>query len=121
MARSGKKQPLLLWCSAQSDGRDKRFIQIGNSLFLSKEFQALSCGARYLYFCMIDEAGGKKIFELPKKEFTKYGLSATSTRRNIKELVGAGFIKYQSGLTTRENNIYEFTTDWKRNTEYNFI
>ena len=46
----------------------KRFIQVGNSLLLSKQFHALSTGSRFLYFCMAMESGGRKNFILPQKD-----------------------------------------------------
>ena len=46
--------------SANVDNKEKRFIQVGNSLLLSKQFHALSTGSRFLYFCMAMESGGRK-------------------------------------------------------------
>lgn len=50
------------------DNKEKRFIQVGNSLLLSKQFHALSTGSRFLYFCMAMESGGRKNFILPQKD-----------------------------------------------------
>lgn len=36
--------------SAKVDNKEKRFIRVGNSLLLSKQFHALSTGSRFLYF-----------------------------------------------------------------------
>ena len=54
--------------SAKVDNKEKRFIQVGNSLLLSKKFHALSTGSRFLYFCMAMESGGRKNFILPQKD-----------------------------------------------------
>ena len=54
--------------SAKVDNKEKRFIQVGNSLLLSKQFHALSTGSRFLYFCMAMESGGRKNFILPQKD-----------------------------------------------------
>mgnify|MGYP006939728924 CR=1 FL=1 len=48
---------LLPHLSAKVDNKEKRFIQVGNSLLLSKQFHALSTGGRFLYFCMAMESG----------------------------------------------------------------
>ena len=53
------------WMSAKADNKEKRFIQVGNSLLLSKEFQKLGVGARCLYMCMAMESAGKRGFEFP--------------------------------------------------------
>ena len=57
--------------SAKVDNKEKRFIQVGNSLLLSKQFHALSTGSRFLYFCMAMESGGRKNFILPQKDAKK--------------------------------------------------
>ena len=54
--------------SANVDNKEKRFIQVGNSLLLSKQFHALSTGSRFLYFCMAMESGGRKNLILPQKD-----------------------------------------------------
>lgn len=54
--------------SAKVDNKGKRFIQVGNSLLLSKQFHAFSTGSRFLYFCMAMESGGRKNFILPQKD-----------------------------------------------------
>ncbi len=54
--------------SANVDNKEKRFIQVGNSLLLSKQFHALSTGSRFLYLCMAMESGGRKDFILPQKD-----------------------------------------------------
>ena len=54
--------------SSKVDNKEKRFIQVENSLLLSKQFHALSTGSRFLYFCMAMESGGRKNFILPQKD-----------------------------------------------------
>ena len=54
--------------SAKVDNKEKRFIQVGNSQLLSKQFHALSTGSRFLYFCMAMESGGRKNLILPQKD-----------------------------------------------------
>lgn len=76
--------------SSKTNGR---FIQVGNSLLMNKHFQALSTGAKYLYFCMAMEAGAKNNFAFSKGVAArKYGIASTSFERHRKELENAGFI-----------------------------
>lgn len=76
--------------SAKVDNKGKRFIQVGNSQLLSKQFYALSTGSRFLYFCMAMESGGRKNFILPQKDAKKYGIAPPvcgSTSTSWKPLV----------------------------------
>lgn len=111
---SNKKKALLPWLSAKADGKDGRFIQIGNSLLLSKRFQELSTGARYLYFCMAMESGGHSEFNFPLKVAKKYGIASTSLRRYISELEEGGYITVQSNKNLRIANDYRFSVAWKK-------
>ena len=89
-------------------------MQIGNSLLLSEQMKRLGNGARFLYFCMAMDAGGKREFMFPAKSAKKYGIPQTSFDRFKAELISAGFIRLkEGGWTTREPNIYEFCLDWK--------
>lgn len=111
---SNRKKALLPWLSAKADGKDGRFIQIGNSLLLSKRFQELSIGARYLYFCMAMESGGHSEFKFPLKVAKKYGIASTSLRRYISELEEGGYITVQSNKNLRIANDYRFSVAWKK-------
>lgn len=104
---------IVLPLSANVDNKEKRFIQVGNSLLLSKQFHALSTGSRFLYFCMAMESGGRKDFILPQKDAKKYGIAPSSLRKHINELEAARFIRVFSGKPTREPNRYEFCQGWK--------
>ena len=64
---------ILPWVSGKADCKEGRFIQIGNSLLLSKEYQALSPGAGRLYLCMAMESGGKREFTFTHGIGKKYG------------------------------------------------
>lgn len=102
------------WMSAKQDCRERRFVQVGNSLLLSPDFQGLSMGARCLYLCAAMEAGGKRNFTFPQSAAKKYGVSPRSFRRYIQELVSAGFIDVEaSGRWTRESNRYLFSMRWR--------
>ena len=59
---SGRKRSsrtVLPWLTARSDGKEGRFIQVGNSLLLDKRVQKLSGNALRLYLCMAMESGGR--------------------------------------------------------------
>ena len=104
---------LLPHLSAKADNKEKRFIQVGNSLLLSKQFHALSTGSRFLYFCMAMECGKMDKFIFPQKAAKKYGIAPSSLRKHINELESARFIRVYSGKPTREPNRYEFCQGWK--------
>lgn len=109
---------MLPWLSARLDGREGRFIQVGNSLLLSRKFQDLSSGARFMYLSMTLEAGGKREFVFPRSASLKYGISESSAIRHIKELVAAGFIEVTAcGRYARVPNCYRFSFKWKGVTE----
>lgn len=114
-SRAAKNCTILPWLSAKNDCRDGRFLQIGNSLLLSKEFQKLLPGSRMLYECMAMESGGKRNFVFPLKAAKKYGFSESSFRRYLNELIDSGFIDCQSNWNLREPNDYRFSLRWKEN------
>lgn len=102
------------WLSARRDGKEGRFIQIGNTFLMSEKTQALSAGALKLYICAAMESGGKREFTFPLSAAKKYGIPPASMRRYLNELIDNGFIALQSsGKTTRESNIYIFALEWK--------
>lgn len=105
---------ILPWLSAKPNCREGRFLQIGNSLLLSKAFQDLSAGAQMTYLAMALESGGHSGFVFPLGAARKYGLSESSFSRYVKELTQKGFISLvYSGRVTREPNKYRFSLEWK--------
>lgn len=103
------------WLSAKADCRENRFLQLGNSLLLSKAFQELSSGAQVLYLCACLESGGRRQFTFPARSMRKYGLSVRSGQRHISELVEKGFVScVSSGKITRTDSEYEFSLQWKK-------
>lgn len=113
---------LLPWQTAKKDCREKRFTQLGNTILLTRkdsngketnEFLNLSCGERFLYLCMVMEAGGKRTFTFPLSAARKYGYSNSSFRKQLETLVEKRFIERASGKNTREANVYTFCSDWK--------
>lgn len=120
--KAAQKCNILPWLSRRQNNTEGRFLQIGNSMFLSKKdgnraetnpFLCLSAGARWLYQCMALEAGGHRTFEFTRTTAEKYGICNSSLRRNEAELVKAGFIQRDSGKLVRQPNRYEFCFDWK--------
>ena len=101
------------WMSAKADNKEKRFIQVGNSLLLSKEFHKLGVGARCLYMCMAMESAGKRGFEFPLSAAKKYGFGNSTLRRYIAELEEAKFITVNSMKNMRRPNEYAFSLEWK--------
>lgn len=107
---------MLPWLSAKADCKEGRFLQIGNSIMLSKSFQNLSFGAQMMYFCMALESGGRIDFQFPHSAVLKYGFNKNYGAKYIKELCGAGFVELvNSGKTVREANEYKFSLKWKIN------
>lgn len=117
MSKRKSGATLLAWLSARPDCKDGRFVQVGNSLLLSEQFQTLSAGARFTYFAMCMESGGKREFVFPLAAAKKYGIASMSLRRQIDELVNSGFITVRSGACVRAPNIYSFSFDWKSKSE----
>lgn len=101
------------WLTENIDCKEKRFIQVGNHLLLSKRFQNLSAGARTLYLCMAMESGGRKGFTFPLAVARKYGFAKNSFWRYRNELDEKRFIKYCSNKNIRKPNEYEFCLEWK--------
>ena len=101
------------WLSANSDSREGRYIQVGNSLLLSPKFQELTTGARQLYACMCMEAGKHRQLIFPKSAAKKYGFHYSTFKRLVKELEDNGFITCDRAGATREANKYELSLSWK--------
>lgn len=122
--KAAKNCNILPWLSRRRDNTEGRFLQVGNSMFLSvkdKETGAelnpyvkLPDGAKNLYQCMSLEAGGHKSFEFTRiTAENKYGIQNSNLRRNVEVLIKAGFIRRNSGKTVRQPNHYEFIFEWK--------
>lgn len=116
MPRRRSGATLLPWLSAQQDGKERRFLQVGNTLLLDKRFHALSSGARYLFLCMAMEAGGKRSVSFSRGVTArKYGISKNSFTRHCSELEASGFIRrIECGdFLQFSPAVYEFSHEWK--------
>lgn len=112
--KSAQRADMRPWASAHLDCKEGRFVQLGNSLMLSKAFQVLSTGARMLYICACAECGGRRQFTFPSRTMKKYGIPERSGRRYLIELEERGFITCVcSGKNTRHDSDYEFCLNWK--------
>ncbi len=113
MPRYKSRPTIVPWLSARQDNREKRFIQVGDSLLFSEAFRGLHIGARYLYFCMAMEGAGKRGFQFPTSAAGKYGIPSSSFWTYVQELSTAGFIECVSNKHLRRPNDYRFSSGWK--------
>lgn len=106
---------LLPWLTAKPDGKERRFIQVGNSLVLDARFQALSTGARWLYLALCMEAGGKREVAFPHRAAKKFGIASTSFDRYIVELQRVGFVtRVEDGSFAQfAPAVYRFSLAWR--------
>lgn len=90
-------------------------MQVGNSLMLSEAVQALTPGARWLYFAMAMESGGKPEMTFTHSVAKKYGIASSSFERQIKELCDHGFIERipDPDMMQFAPGRYHFTVAWK--------
>lgn len=119
MPRHRSGATLLPWLSARPDGKEGRFLQIGNSLLLDRRFQNLSAGARWLYLCLAMEAGGKRSVSFSRGVTArKYGIAKNTFTRHCSELEEAGFIqRIEDGdFLQFAPATYKFSLDWKSKT-----
>ena len=117
MARNKKthrNKSLPKWASANQDCLENRFVQCGNSLYLSKTFQSLKYSTQRLYENMMLECGGCPDFCFPASTAKKYGMNNKTVLAGIEELISKGFIeKTECGRWTRTKNKYRFVSKWK--------
>lgn len=113
MSRRRKSPVISPWLSARPDNRERRFIQVGDTLLMDKTFQALSPGAKTLYYCMAMECGGKREFLFPRSCAAKYGFAEKSFWRYVRELEENGFLIRCSMKSLRKPNEYSFSFAWK--------
>lgn len=115
MSKCQSARPLPGWLSAARDGREKRFVQVGDTLLFNDCFKALSPGAFKLYICCSMQAAGRIDFQMAASKAEQYGIPRTSFNRYMNELQKAKFVELvKSGRTTRTPNDYRFIFDWKK-------
>ncbi len=119
--KAARNVPIVGWLSLNLDCKEGRYIQVGNSLLLSRakdgteenRFIQLSPSTRMLYLCMAMEAGGRREFEFPLRAAKKYGINNSTLRRGVDELIRDGFLERDSGWNTRTENKFRFVFGWK--------
>lgn len=126
--KSAKNIPICPWLSAKLDNREGRFIQIGNSLFLSHKnagseeegnaFLRLPAGTRFVYLALTLEAGGKSTVKFSHSAAKKYGISPTTYDRSMKQLRDAGFVEQvlDENRSQFATNVFRFINQWKEKT-----
>jgi hypothetical protein len=108
-----KITPFAPWETKTSDGIEKRYFRLGNSLLYAPAFLQLSPNAKQVYLYMRIESSGKKEFIMPRSKQTKF-TSKDSFLRAKEELEAAGFIDtVQNNSNIRKPNIYCFSERWK--------
>ena len=115
--KSAKNVPIPGWLSANLDCKEGRFIQVGNSLLLSEDFQALKPTTQNLYLCLAMESGGRPVVKLSHSAaLRKYGMPHTTYDRAVKELVAKGFIERVNDeeYSQFRTNEFRFSTVWKQ-------
>lgn len=117
MSGRHKHNSLPFWLVGDEQKRNARtpFVMVDASLLENTRFQALTAGAQVEYLCMCLAAKGKREFEFPQRTAKQFGIKQAAHWRNVKLLEERGFIQSQSGKTTRQNNIYTFSSAWKNN------
>lgn len=113
--KAAKNITICPWLSGRLDCREGRFVQLGNSLLLSKSFQKLTAGAQILYICLTMEAAGKPAVKFSHGAAKKYGIAPTTFDRAIKQLCEAGFVEFveDDNLYQFATNVYRFSNAWK--------
>lgn len=93
---------------------NRHFAFIPRNTTHSKDLNALSVTARWVYVLMIAERGGLTVpFEFPYSEIKRItGFAKTTIRRAIKDLDAAGFIEYEHGGLECNPNQYELVDKW---------
>jgi hypothetical protein len=101
------------WKSRAPGFHETNYAQISNSQMTHEAMRRLRGNAFKLYCYMDFIACGKRIFELPKSEYSKF-MDDNTFARARKELIDAGFIELHENNAHRKlANKYRFSTRWK--------
>lgn len=106
------------WVTGRGAGKTKNhqplpFVQLYADLLQDPAFYELPPSARLVYVCMALEAKGKAGFEFSHSTAQRFGISDTTLRTAVKQLVAAGFLKNESGRFNHQSSRYTFLIDWK--------
>ena len=110
------------WMSANSDCREKAFLQVGVSLLTSKVYRKLPDAAKTVYLAMCAEAGKNREFRFSRGIAKNYGFEDERRYyRGVEALVAAGFIETvaEPGAAQYAPSKFRFSFAWKGITEQN--
>lgn len=118
IAYAGKERkpaPFKYWASAEKNCIEKKFNQIGASMYRDKRIQALKPKTFLVYQCCMLESAGQESFKLPADAALRdYGISHGTFQRAMKELREAGFIEIvASGKNLSGPTEYKFSRVWR--------
>lgn len=113
--KAAKNVHFPFWMSARANCQEGRFLQVGNSITLSKTVQKLTPGARWLYLAMAMESGGKPEMTFTHSTAKKYRIAKSTFDRHIKELCAHGFITRipDPDMMQYAPGKYRFSMEWK--------
>lgn len=94
---------------------ERRFVQVGHSMYTDRRVQSLSYSARWVLQCCADMSAGQESFKLPADAALRdYGISHGTFQRAMKELREAGFIEIvASGKNLSGPTEYKFSRVWR--------
>ena len=113
--RKRKPAPFKYWASSEQNCIEKKFNQIGASMYRDKRIQALKPKTFLVYQCCMLESAGQESFKLPADAALRdYGISHGTFQRAMKELREAGFIEIvASGKNLSGPTEYKFSRVWR--------
>ena len=112
---SSKKQfvPFHPWETMEASGCEKKYTRMGVTQVRSEAFLALLPSAVSVYLQMKIEAGGKPIFKMPHRVYTRF-ISNSAFQNALKDLETKGFVEIiEKNKNRRKPNVYRFSTAWR--------
>jgi len=108
-----KITPFAPWETRKNNGKEERYIRMGNSQMLHPAIMNLSHSAFRVYTYMKLESAGKISFTFPKSKWKEF-ISPAGFQSAKNELCQAGLIEVeQKNAFLRKANVYRFSVDWK--------
>lgn len=107
-----KKTPFAPWETKASNGIEKRYVRLANTMLCSPAFLQLSGNATRVYVYMRIESAGKREFTMPRSKYIKF-IKKDAFLTATEELEKAGFIEIQHNANLRKPNVYRFSERWK--------
>ena len=108
-----KITPFAPWETTKPDGKEGRYIRMGDSQMLHPALFSLSHSAFRVYTYMKLESGGNRDFTFPRCKWRKY-LSPGGFQLAIRQLCQAGLVEVlEQNKNLRKANVYRFSEKWK--------